>query len=103
MAAGLGFDVHDDGSVAVVVVHGEVDAASSPTLDSVVVDLTRADIVLDLAAVTFMGSSGLASLLRADKQAVEHGGRLTLRAPSRQVLDLLEMTHLLDRFAIEPA
>jgi anti-anti-sigma factor len=50
-----------------------------------------------------MGSSGLATLLRASKRAAELGGSLSLRAPSRSVRDLLEMTHLTDRFVVEAA
>jgi anti-anti-sigma factor len=101
VAAGLGVEVVDVGPPAIVVVRGEVDVATSPELDAVVAALDVGDIVLDLAGVTFMASSGLASLLRADRHAIEHGGRLTLRTPSRQVREVLDMTHLLDRFTIE--
>ena len=93
--------IHDDGARAVVVVRGEVDVATCPALDRLVAGLTTPEIVLDLAEVTFMASSGLASLLRADRRARELGGRLLLRAPSRAVVDVLQMTHLDDRFSVE--
>jgi len=95
--------ISDDGTRAVLVVHGEVDVVSCPALDGAVAAVTSPEIVLDLADVTFMASSGLASLLRADRQARELGGRLLLRAPSQAVVDLLQMTHLLDRFSFEDA
>lgn len=85
---------------AVVHVSGEIDIATTPDLDDAVDRITAPTIVLDLAEVTFMGSSGLASLLRASRHATELGGSLELRAPSRPVRDLLEMTHLTDRFTI---
>jgi len=94
--------VSDDGRCAVVAVSGEVDVATCPGLDATVAALTTPEIVLDLSGVTFMASSGLASLLRADRRARELGGRLLLRAPSRAVVDVLQMTHLDDRFTIEP-
>lgn len=101
MAAEFGIEVVNGGASAVVIVRGEIDVATSPELDNVVADLTDGEIVIDLSGVTFMGSIGLASLLRASQHATEHGGHLVLRSPSRPVRDLLEMTHLLDRFTIE--
>jgi anti-anti-sigma factor len=94
--------VEDDGRTAVVVVTGEIDIATSPALDDAVAALATPDIVLDLRGVTFMGSSGLASLLRADRHAKGLGGTLVVRT-SQQVKDLLEMTQLSSRFTIETA
>jgi anti-sigma B factor antagonist len=94
--------VEEDGRTAVVVVTGEIDIATSPALDDAVAALTTPDIVLDLRGVTFMGSSGLASLLRADRHAQGLGGTLVVRI-SQQVKDLLEMTQLSSRFTIETA
>jgi anti-sigma B factor antagonist len=95
-----GVHVFDDGARAVVRVTGEIDIATTPELDDAVDALTTPAIVLDLTGVTFMGSSGLASLLRAAKRAAELGGSLELQTPSRSVRDLLAMTHLTDRFTI---
>jgi len=92
--------VHHDGPRAIVAVRGEIDIATSPALDDAVAGISSGDIVIDLAGVTFMGSSGLASLLRAARRAEEIGGALSLRAPSKAVCDLLTMTHLVERFTI---
>jgi anti-anti-sigma factor len=94
-------EVDDDGTCAVVFVRGEIDMATSPQVDDAVATLSTPAIVLDLAGVTFMGSSGLASLLRAQRRATDLGGSLVLRSPSRQVRDVLEMTRLVERFTIE--
>jgi anti-sigma B factor antagonist len=86
-------------------VRGEIDIATCPHLDETVASVCAAGVDLleiDLSEVTFMGSSGLASLLRAQRLAVENGGGVRLLEPSQVVRDLLEMTRLLDRFEVEP-
>lgn len=100
MADGLEIEVVTAGPPAVVVVRGEIDVATSPDLDAIIGSLTAGDVILDLAGVSFMGSSGLASLLRADRHSIGLGGKLALRAPSQPVRDVLEMTRLLERFTI---
>jgi len=91
------------GATTEVVVRGEVDIATIPALDEAVATALRADVqqlVVDLAGVTFIGSSGLAGLLRAQRLLREEGARLVLADPSRAVTDLLEMTKLTERFGL---
>ena len=57
-------------------------------------------LVMRLEGVTFMGSSGLAGLLRAQRLMREAGGRLVIADPSPAVTDLLDMTKLQDRFRL---
>jgi anti-anti-sigma factor len=93
-----------EGPEAELAVAGEVDIATCPPLDDAVARLARAGVVqltLDLHGVTFLGSSGLASLLRAQRLVSAEGGRVVLRSPSRAVSDLLDMTRLADRFPLE--
>ncbi|MBB5082265.1 STAS domain-containing protein [Nonomuraea endophytica] len=49
-------------------------------------------LVLDLAAVTFMDSSGLHLLIDLHHRQDTHGGRLYLAAPHERVLRVLEIT-----------
>jgi anti-anti-sigma factor len=88
----------------VLAVRGEIDVATCPLVDTAVAE-ALADgpdsVTLDLAGVSFLGSSGLASLLRAMRVVGEHGARFALRAPSRAVRDLLVMTHLWEMFPID--
>ena len=96
--------VEQEGPRARIAVRGEVDIATCPGLDDTIVSIVRAGVdvlEIDLSGVTFMGSSGLASLLRAQRLAVEGGGGVRLLRPSQVVRDLLEMTRLLDRFEID--
>src|SRR6202140_1421143 len=51
-------------------------------------------IVLNLAAVDFVDSSGLGELVRTHASVRSHGGQLKLANPSKHVHDLLKMTKL---------
>jgi anti-sigma B factor antagonist len=61
-----------------------------------------ARVVIDLAGVTFMGSTALGALIHAKHQCTAKGIHLALRAPSRQVRRLLDITGTTEVFAIEP-
>lgn len=89
-----------EGDASLLVVVGEVDASSADELRSAVVDALAAhqEIVIDLAGVTFMDSSGLSVLTHARNQLDEQGGKLTLRSPSSSVTRLLEITGLAEHF-----
>ena len=90
-------------TVAVVRATGEVDATTVPVLRSRLADAvsdTTRDVALDLAGVEFMGSSGLSMLVEAQRAATARGGVLRLAAPSRAVLRPLELTGLLELFAV---
>jgi anti-sigma B factor antagonist len=53
-----------------------------------------AQIVIDMAAVTFIDSSGLGVLIAAFKRAQDSGIQLALQAPTGRVLRVLELTGL---------
>jgi anti-sigma B factor antagonist len=91
--AALGFERHDREGATVVAVTGEVDLASSPDLAAY---LTEVDgvVVIDLAAVTFLDSSGMGALVSARKRLQGRGGDLSLRAPRDNVRAALEATGL---------
>lgn len=85
-------------------VAGELDAYSSPQLESQISKLTDEavdDVVLDLSATRFLDSSGLRAILSAQRSLQERNGRLRLRAPSEAVRRLLEITGLDDHFDVE--
>jgi len=61
----------------------------------------RGDIVVNMANVEQMDSSGLATLVEGLQMARRGGGKLILcEIRSRMILDLLEITRLLDAFPI---
>jgi anti-anti-sigma factor len=97
------FSVHSDEVEAVLVARGEIDIA---TVDDLRRGLRRLiesagdrAVVVDLAEVTFLDSSGLEALVRA--QSADVTRRLTLRHPTIAVRRLLEVTGTIDQFLLE--
>lgn len=101
----LSLDVGIDGSEAVVRLSGELDPHSAESLAETLGRLaTTAGIdrvVLHMAGVDFVDSSGLRVLLSADGELTDAGKHLVVRSPSPAVQRLLEITDLLDRLEIE--
>ncbi len=90
-----------DGQV-IVALRGVLDVADAA---SVAAALTAAaaserDIIIDLAGLEFIDSSGVAALVRGRRQARYAGGELLLAAPQQQVLRVLTLTRLLDVFPV---
>lgn len=94
---GLAFTVERDESRATLQVRGEVDISSADTLEQRIGQLRNGDVselVIDLAGVPFMDSSGLRILLKAHSELQEAGGRLVIARPSTAVARLLEVSGL---------
>ncbi len=89
-----------DGS-SVIEAAGEVDVATSPALAAALDAMIRSgatNIVVDMAQVTFIDSSGLGTLVAALKQAQATNATLTLRNLSTAVRRVFEITDLLETF-----
>ena len=97
----LEVDELEDGSVCVLA-SGEVDLASAPALVDAVVAQDR-PVVLDMAGVTFMDSTGIHALARM----VDAAGDLTIRSELqpqvRKVLEVSGMLGILPFAAAVPA
>ena len=81
-----------------VSVSGEIDASNASAFaDGLQAAIAESDrpIVLDLARVTFMDSSGIRELVNARESA---GPRLRVAALHRSVRRILELASLLDQF-----
>jgi anti-sigma B factor antagonist len=104
---GLDIVVETRGGSAVIRPHGELDIATVPSLRAAVIDAIaegRVDLVVDLAGVTFIDSSGLGALVGALKRAVRAGGRLVVTgADSRGVASAFRASGLSRLVAVEPA
>lgn len=90
-----------EGDVGVIRADGELDANNADRLRGAVDELFAVGdptVVLDLAGISFIDSSGLSVLIAAYKQANELGGSLTLRSPSAAVTRLLDVTGQSKRF-----
>lgn len=90
--------------VAIMTLSGRLNATSADQIGAAVrsaTDTGRPRIVLDLAAVVFMDSSGLGAVVRALKTARGAGGDLRVARPSPQarlVFELTNMDRVLDFF-----
>lgn len=94
--------VADDGTIEVA---GDIDMAGGPILEEVMLQREEelgvsGDLVVDVAGVQFIDSSGLRSLLAAARRAVARSARLELRAVGPEVIRLFEITGTLDQFDI---
>ena len=76
-----------------LVLEGEIDSYTAPELAERLNSDPGIEIV-DLAAVTFIDSSGLRALVQAHQARTEAGSTLQLRSPSAAVQRLLEISGL---------
>lgn len=84
---------HSD--AVVLDVDGEVDTLTAPVLEASLAELLGTGgrrLVVDLTGVTFLASSGLATLIRAAQRAADLELRLHLVTDSRTVRRPLEIT-----------
>jgi anti-sigma B factor antagonist len=86
-----------------IAVAGEVDAYTAPEMRAQLLDALRRHplVIVDLSAVDFMDSQGLAALLRARQEAESSGASLRLAGVSSRVLKLLQLTRLDSVFTID--
>jgi anti-sigma B factor antagonist len=103
MSLQLDHDAHE--GIHVVAVSGELDVAGAPEVRTALALATsgRAGaLVLDLSDVSFIDSTGMGTLLRADDQLAGEGVRMVVVCPPGPVQRLLAMTRLDGRLALEP-
>lgn len=87
----------------VVVMAGEIDFSVAPRVRDRLLDLvgeSRADVVLDMAGLDYIDSSGLALLLELRKHLQEHGRSVRVRSISPQVRKLFNLTQLAELFGL---
>ncbi len=88
--------------VAVVIAQGELDVASSPRLLDALGELGGAAgaVVIDMAGVGFMDSSGLRALLDCERSCRDAGRPFALARPTDSVRRVLELVDLLDTLTV---
>src|SRR5205823_1229746 len=94
--AGFSYEARPDDGVATVVAEGDIDLANTPEIERGVDDLLSRNrvstLVIDLALVEFMDSTGLRMLWEIRQKAQDAQAKLVLRAPSSAVMRLLRLT-----------
>ncbi len=99
----LEFDT-EDASALRVVVSGEIDFASAPAMQARLIAACERErsnsLILDLAAVEFMDSSGLRVLLHLQRELTGEQGALVLLGPTEEVRKILKLTGLDQHLAV---
>lgn len=89
--------------MSVIRIAGELDVASAPRLEQEVLSASAespAVVVIDLARLEFMDSTGLRALLGAQELTAQAGQRFVLLRGPDQVERLLTLTRVADRLEI---
>lgn len=93
----------DLGDATVLVVDGQVDMHTSPELRRhlrAALDRRKTPVIVDLATVSFIDSSGLATLIEALQGVGRYKGELRLAAPQAPVKNLFRLSNLTSIFQI---
>lgn len=92
------FQVDDtEGDMAIIRAVGRLNMVAAPELREVVaraVESGKSRLVVDLAGVEFMDSSGLGALIGALKTTRQAGGDLRIAAPGEQVAMVLRLSNV---------
>jgi anti-sigma B factor antagonist len=88
---------------AVVALRGELDLADAAVVAAELTAVAAREpgiIVVDLAGLEFIDSSGVAALARGRRQARQAGGELILAAPQQNVMRVLAVIRLAEDFSV---
>jgi anti-sigma B factor antagonist len=89
---------------AVVTVGGDLEFGTAASLRSALIDLAHQGcdpLVVDLAGLDFIDSTGLSLLVQAKQRIESQGHRFVLRNPTERVRRVLEISGLAELFTIE--
>lgn len=89
--------MHGDG-VHVITLHGDLDMANAARVRDLLVGVAGSTVVVDLANLEFLDSSGIAALLGARTRILASGNEFQLRGARgivRRVLEMTGLAHLL--------
>jgi anti-sigma B factor antagonist len=100
--AGVDVSTRESDGQVVVALRGQLDMAEAASVAAALAAVAASEpqIIVDLAALEFIDSSGVAALVRGRNLARHAGGELLLAAPQQQVLRVLTLTRLIDAFPL---
>jgi len=97
--------VRDEGGVAVVDLRGRIDGSARPVLDRAYADARASgghEVVLDLARVDFINSTGVSILVKLVARARDDGVRLHACGLTDYYREVFQITGLDPRIAVHP-
>jgi anti-sigma B factor antagonist len=86
--------VRDLPGAYVVALSGELDIVSAEKVANALVVKTAATVVVDLADLAFIDSTGIGALIRGRNQIMAQGNQLVVTRPQDGVLRVLDVTGL---------
>ncbi|MDA1001126.1 MAG: STAS domain-containing protein [bacterium] len=92
--------------VTLVQLSGEVDMSNSPTVRDVLMKLAgqkTSPIVVELSGVSYMDSSGIATLVEGLQETMSYGGQFRLASLTPKVKQVFDLARLVDVFEIYPS
>jgi anti-sigma B factor antagonist len=100
--AGVDLSTRESDGQIVVALRGQLDMAEAASVAAALAAVAASEpqIIVDLAALEFIDSGGVAALVRGRNLARRAGGELLLAAPQQQVLRVLTLTRLIDAFPL---
>lgn len=102
----LELNVSEPDGNALIAAKGEVDLNSAPQLRDAIlkaVKKAKTQVSVDLSAVAYMDSSGVATLVEGLKACREPAKAFVLLAPSQSVMKVLQLSRLDSVFNIQAA
>ena len=95
-------EIRHEGGVAVVSLSGDVDLESSPAVRAALLDCVgmKRGVLVDMSAVSYIDSSGVASLVEAFQTARKSDTRFALVEVSEAAMRVLELARLDQVFSI---
>ena len=104
MGKDIEINIVRNGPCSVVHVEGDIDLKSSPELRSAILDLYenrgQERVILNLAGVNYIDSSGVASLVEGLQEAKRRNARFILTGLNESPRHVLELTRLTKVFEI---
>jgi anti-sigma B factor antagonist len=98
----MNHEIIEEGKAIVVALEGDVDLSSSPDARKVLLESVRKGrpVIVDMAGVSYIDSSGVASLVEALQGARKAGSEFSLAAVSEPALRVLRLARLDTVFTI---
>ena len=103
-SATIAVEVQHDAGAALVTIGGELEFGTAAALRTTLSDLVREGcdpVVVDLAALRFIDSTGLSLLVQAKQRFEAQGRRFELRRPTHRVIRVIETSGLAELFSLD--
>ncbi len=96
----------EEDGLHIIALEGEIDLACSPELREILAvhaKAKRTALVLDFVGVSYVDSSGLATLVEYVRKVQDFGGKLALATVNTRVRTILDLVRLSEIFPIYPS